>query len=107
MSSFTIGGIDLIMQGPKSSDSWRTILEMGFALWPNAVFQDGDEESTHSLAEILSEEVPRSSEFFIYKDDANAKSWSDEGLTPANTTFMLHFLLFDDPERPNQLEITA
>ena len=97
--TFTIGGIDLIMQGPRTSAPWRIILEMGHELWPNCVYEDANEDETQPLIEVLSaRKQPQSPEFFLYKDQANADSWTEHGMTPANNRNKIHFLLDDDPE---------
>src|SRR5438105_484075 len=106
--TFTIGGIDLIMQGPKTSAPWKIIFQLSHELWPNSVFQDADEEGTHPVSQVMtSKPIPNPREFFIYRDDANARSWEKDGRTTHNQYDMLHFLLFEEPDHPDRLQVTV
>lgn len=105
--NFSISGIDLSLEAPRESFEPRLILDVILDRWPNAMFQDVNEENPHPLGALLESDTDiQTSEFFVYPDEASAQSWNREGLTTANTNNMVHFLIKDDPNCAGPLQIT-
>jgi hypothetical protein len=96
--SFSISGIDLVLEVPREALDPRLILDLVQDRWPEGVFQDANEDDVRPVKAVLAEESElKTREFFIYQDEASAKSWGQDGRTPANGNRMLHFLIQDDP----------
>ena len=102
-----IGGTDVIFAAPRASFNTRRILEVVQGEWPAAVLEDADTEGTLPVRDLLAGELSRDScEFFLYRDEASAKSWDEDGLTTANANAMIHVLTRDIPGSPEKLEVT-
>jgi hypothetical protein len=103
----SIQGTDLILQAPREGFDPRLILEVVGDSWPRAMFQDADADGPRPLQEAIADDaVGRSSEFFLYADEASARSWNQDGWTAEHGNAMLHFLIREKPADPESLEIT-
>ena len=105
----SIGGIDLIRRAPIGAPVADLILRACRRRWPLGAFQDVEAEEPYSLQarEHWFQETA-SQEFFIFRDNAAAGSWTREGAVPANANTMLHFLLNDvDEGRRPYCEVTV
>jgi hypothetical protein len=89
-----IGGIDLVFELPADVPAAELILRRVEQFWPNALFQDVEEDKWLPVqnSEILVRRL-KSQEFFLYRDRAAAESWAAEGAAPTNQNTMLHFLI--------------
>ena len=104
--SSAISGFDLVLEVQRHGFSPRLILDVVLDFWPEGVFQDAEEENTRPLSTVFAAEPDlRTREFFIYRDEASARSWNKDGRTDASTNSMLHFLIVD--QQPDEgLQVT-
>jgi hypothetical protein len=106
MSSM-VSGEDVIFETVRQGFDIRPILDAVLELWPDAVFQDAEEEGVRPLAAVLGDSAAiTAGEFFVYKDSASADSWEREGWTEEHGNDMVHFLLAEDVARPDVLQLT-
>jgi hypothetical protein len=103
----TIGGTDVILAAPRATFDTRRILEVVQQEWPTAVFEDAESDRTSPVRDLVAApDVPDSREFFLYQDEASARSWDEEGLTSANANTMIHVLIRDIPTSSDDVELT-
>src|SRR5262245_10146820 len=104
--SFSISGLDIVVQVRRADFDLRTLLDAVLDWWPEAIFQDASAEATRPLSSLVAGSERLSTvEFFVYRDEASARSWNQEGRTPANANAMAQFLIQDTAE-PELLQIT-
>jgi len=102
-----IGGTDVILAAPRATFDIRRILEVVQTEWPDAVFEDAEADGTRPLQKLVARhERVDSCEFFLFRDEASARSWDEEGLTTANANKMLHVLIRDIPSSSDEIELT-
>jgi hypothetical protein len=102
-----IGGTDVILLAPRATFDSRHILEVVHGQWPDAVFEDAEAEGSRPVHELVGgRETVESHEFFLYTDEASAKSWDEHGLTAANANKMIHVLIRDIPGSSGEIELT-
>ena len=106
MSSM-IGGTDVIFETERQGFSMIPLLDSLLSVWPDAQFQDADNDSTRSLAEIVANRPSdEPQEFFIYKDQRSAQSWANDGWTEAHANDMVHVLVVEETSRPDTIQLT-
>jgi hypothetical protein len=106
MSSM-ISGTDVTFSTPRKGFDVREVLRGLHGIWPQALFQDAEEDKIHPLAAMLGKRFGDDAhEFFVYKDKAAAKSWDSHGWTEKNQNSMVHFLIDPDPDDPKSLRMT-
>jgi hypothetical protein len=105
----TVGGIDTVLLAPAGECVGDLVLRACCRHWDRwkCIFQDGNDQATHSLDEAWVWEVGTASkEFFVYRDRAAAESWNTDGATAANANTMFHFIIGEPrPGDPNTVEV--
>lgn len=102
-----VGGKDVVFEAAPQGFDVRLVLDAVLELWPDAVFQDVDEEAGRPLTDVLAAGgASTSREFFVYKDEAGAQGWIREGWTEEHGNDMAHFLVSEDATSPNRLLLT-
>ncbi len=97
--SMTVGGIDLVLNTPRSSFDLNVVLAVLLDFWPDAQIEDADGPAFRPLREVFQSDRPwHSREFFVYRDTASAASWTANGATSDNRNRMVHVLIQDAPE---------
>lgn len=99
-----VSGRDAIFETPRQGFDVRILLEAVLNLWPDAQFQEADDEQAKPLAEAA---IGNSREFFVYKNEAAATSWNDEGWTEQHENDLAHFIVQDDPTDRDRLHVTV
>jgi hypothetical protein len=109
----SIGGEDIILKAPADGapgDLGDIILRACWRHWEygDCHFEDADRPGAYSFREPWVWTVGTTSkEFFVYKDAAAAESWEQYGMTRANASAMLHFLIGGwEPTPPGIIEVT-
>jgi hypothetical protein len=95
----TIGGTDIVLDAPPGVPVAAILLRLLKSFWPEAVFQDQNEQKWYPL------DHPRvtalggqSTDFLIFRDEAAARSWDRFGLTRKNANHMLNFIIGNSQE---------
>jgi hypothetical protein len=102
-----IGGIDIILEVPREVPVHQRIIDQVLRFWPGARFQDVDSDDDRPLAESAVRIASADSrEFFIYRDQATAKSWQEDGASVATYNTMLHILVDHAPEGTGGRRVT-
>lgn len=92
----TIGGHDIMMDVPPRVPTVDLILGRIRRLWPEARFQDAEEEDRYAIYDPhVFIGGARSKEFLIYRDLVAVVAWDRDGVTPANLNTMLYFIVRD------------
>ena len=104
----SIGGVDVVFRAPADEAVGDIILRRCARLWPQSVFQAGNEQQVRGLDDPWVWQVGTASpEFFVYRDRKAAQSWDDEGATRANRGSMLYFIVRPaENEAPHACEVT-
>ena len=94
-----IGGTDVVLMARPGVPVTEMILRRVQFLWPECVFEDANTGGQHP---IWSESVwlygTGSKEFFVYRDEAAALAWDQDGGTEENLDTMLYFLVEKQPQ---------
>jgi hypothetical protein len=99
----SFGGQDILIESPPDVLAADVILRWMRLLWPNAYFQDADQDDYHPIdSPSVLIKGGRSREFFVFIDRASAEAWHRDGATPENSNSMLHFLVDDLPRTRNR-----
>jgi hypothetical protein len=102
-----VSGQDVIFETARQGFDHRLLLDVVLELWPDALFQNAEEDEVRSLTAVLADPAAGASrEFFVYKDNASADSWDREGWTEEHGNDMVHFLIVEDAARPAILQLT-
>ncbi len=103
-----LSGMDLTISVDRDKFDLRRVLTALSTQWPEALFQDADEEDVHPIREVMGEKPPDDvREFFVYKDRAAEESWEKEGWTEAQENGMVHFLVEEDAAHPDFFSVTV
>jgi hypothetical protein len=102
-----VGGTDIIFETAQQGFDVRLILDAVIEVWPDGLFQNAEEEGVRPLTAVLEDQqVGASREFFVYKDQASADSWGQNGWTEEYGNAMAHFLVVENAARPEMLQLT-
>lgn len=102
-----VGGTDVIFQTARRGFDARPVLDAVLEVWPDGFFQDAEGEDVCPITTVLAAPGAAASvEFFVYKDEASAGSWNNEGWTEDHGNSMAHFLVSDIPAHPDRLQLT-
>jgi hypothetical protein len=94
----SFGGQDILIEAPPDVPAADVILRCLRLLWPDAYFQDADQEDYHPVdSPRVLIQGGRSREFFVFINRGAAESWNRDGATPENSNSMVHFLVEDRP----------
>lgn len=104
-------GFDVLLLAPARECLGDVILHACRQHWPghDCVFQDVDEVETHAFSKpwVWTAGTARQ-EFFVYRDQAAAASWTEDGAVPENRNTMFHFLIGAPlKDRPDLVEVTV
>lgn len=103
-----IGRIDVVLSVPPCAPVGEIVVDVCRRYWPQAVFQDVDDEQTHSLDRSEAwDHAAASTEFFIFRNPAAAESWERLGAVLENSNTMLHFLIRDRNGSSADRELTC
>ncbi len=87
-----IGRIDVVFMAPPSAPVGEVIADICRQYWPDALFQDVEDDQAHPL-EGGWNDVGSSNEFFIYRNATAAEAWEKLGTVAETENTMLHFLI--------------
>jgi hypothetical protein len=88
-----IGGHDWLLLAPPGIPVADIILQRMLREWPDAVFLDADGTVPAPLRDPRVLLGCQSREFFIFRDEAAARSWDEHGAVPGNANTMFHFVI--------------
>ncbi len=87
-----IGGNDIVFRKQTEPADRILIVQEFRKIWPNLVVQDGAAEGSVAFDDALGI-VASADEFFVYRDEASFKSWSEHGALPQNDDQMVHVMV--------------
>jgi hypothetical protein len=90
-----IGGSDVVFSKRTEPLDRIVIAQTLWKRWPGLVVQDGAAEDAIGFAEALGI-IASSDEFFVYRDAASFKSWSEHGAQPEHEDQMVHIIVAPD-----------
>ncbi len=88
-----IGGVDIVFWAPDEGAAVDAILRIVRRHWKDFVFQNGDDPAPIPRPPGNWLPTPSGRQFFLYRDEAAARSWDDNGAIPENANTMLHVLV--------------
>jgi hypothetical protein len=90
-----IGGNDIVFNKQTEPADRIVIVQAFRKAWPDLVVQDGAAEGSVPFDDALGI-VASADEFFVYRDEASFKSWSEHGALPQNDDQMVHVMVAPD-----------
>ncbi|HJT32868.1 MAG TPA: hypothetical protein VJ783_12580 [Pirellulales bacterium] len=103
-----IGRTDVVLSAPECAPVGEIVVDVCRRYWPQAIFQNVDDEQTHPLdGGEAWEHAASSNEFFVFRDSAAAESWERLGAVPENANTLLHFLIRDRDGLSADRELTC
>jgi len=87
-----IGGNDIVFSKQTGPTDRILIVQAFRKIWPNLVVQDGAAHGSVAFDDALGI-VASADEFFVYRDEASFKSWSEHGALPQNDDQMIHVMV--------------
>ena len=88
-----IGGVDIVFWVPDEGAAVDAILRVVRRHWKDYVFQNADDPRPSPRPPGNWLPTPSGRQFFLYRDDAAARSWNENGAIPENANTMLHVLV--------------
>lgn len=102
-----ISGTDVIFETVRAGFSIVPLLESLLDVWPDALLQEADSDAILPASEVLTNPpTAEPSEFFVYRDQVSAGSWTNAGWTEEHANDMVHVLVVEDPSRPDVIQLT-
>ncbi len=87
-----IGGNDIVLRKQTEPADRILIVQAFRKIWPDLVVQDGAAQGSVAFDDALGI-VASADEFFVYRDEASFKSWSEHGALPQNDDQMIHVMV--------------
>jgi hypothetical protein len=89
-----IGGTDVELWVRDHSEAVDMIFRTARLHWPHSVFENADDAELRFMRPTgLGLPKPSGREFFIYRNEEAARSWSEHGGIPENANTMLYVIL--------------
>lgn len=98
----SFGGRDILIEAPPDVPIVDVILRWMRLHWPDAYFQDADQEEYHPIdSPLVFLHGGLSREFFVFIDAGSVEAWHRDGAIIENANSMLHFLVDAPPRTKN------
>ena len=89
---------------PRERFDLKRVLQVVLGAWPEGIVEDDGNGRAFPLRDAVLDQTWQPNEFFIYRDQASADVWTEEGYTEENRGRMLHVLIGNHVQ--DEIELT-